>query len=84
MTCQKFHDFNFDPLTLDLHVIMHALDKSSDKNILIQEQPHAYAVADWALVTCHGDSQSYPAEIMEAHENNLQIKVMERAGGNFK
>ena len=67
-----------------MHVIMHALDKSSDKNILIQEQPHAYAVADWALVTCHGDSQSYPAEIMEAHENNLPNKVIERAGGNFK
>ena len=63
---------------------MHALDKSSDKNILIQEQPHAYGVVDWALVTCHGDSQSYPAETMEAYENNLQINVMERAGGNFK
>ena len=37
LTSQKFHNFNFHPLTLDLHVIMHALDKSSDKNILIQE-----------------------------------------------
>ena len=44
---QIFHDPNFDPLTLDLFVMMHTLGKSFDKNILILEQPYLYTVGDW-------------------------------------
>ena len=81
---QKLHDADFDPSTSDLYVMMHALDSSTDKNILITEQLCSYAVRDWVLVTNDGDSQSYATEIIESRENNLQIKVMERVEDNFE
>ena len=43
---QKLHDADFDPSTSDLYVMMHALDSSTDKNILITEQLCSYAVRD--------------------------------------
>ena len=48
-----------------------------------EEQPCSYAVRDLVLVTYDSDSQSCPGETTELHENSVQKKIMERAGGNI-
>ena len=72
-----------DPSTSEFYVRKHALDRR-DQNILTKEKLCSYAAGDWVLVTYDGGNQPYPGEITEVHKSSLQIKVMERTGGNFK
>ena len=82
--CHKFVLLTKILQHLEFYERKHELDSTHDQNILTEEQPCSYAVSDWVLVTYDGYSQSYPVEITEVHASSLQIKVMERAGGNFK
>ena len=75
---------NYDPSTFEFYEGKPALDNKRDKNILTGEELYSYAVGDWVLVIYDGYSPGYPGEITEVDESSLQMKVMEKAGGNFK